>query len=112
MTTRPDARDGSEPGAGKGPGGRTSPGGWRIRRGAGPKAAGGAPRDPATCACPQVPDGRVRPGDMTPCALPTKETAMTERLDTRFHALHQSGLLRLPNAWDAGSARLARSAGA
>jgi len=30
----------------------------------------------------------------------------------RFHALHQSGLLRLPNAWDAGSARLIESLGA
>jgi 2-methylisocitrate lyase-like PEP mutase family enzyme len=31
---------------------------------------------------------------------------------TRFHALHQSGLLILPNAWDAGSARLMQEAGA
>lgn len=30
----------------------------------------------------------------------------------RFHQLHQSGLLRLPNAWDAGSARLIESLGA
>ena len=37
---------------------------------------------------------------------------MTDRLDTRFHALHASGLLRLANAWDAGSARLAQAAGA
>src|SRR5947209_19572368 len=37
---------------------------------------------------------------------------MTDRLDARFHALHAAGLLRLANAWDAGSARLARSAGA
>jgi 2-methylisocitrate lyase-like PEP mutase family enzyme len=29
-----------------------------------------------------------------------------------FHALHQSGLLVLPNAWDAGSARIAELAGA
>jgi 2-methylisocitrate lyase-like PEP mutase family enzyme len=29
-----------------------------------------------------------------------------------FHALHQSGLLILPNAWDAGSARLIEHAGA
>jgi 2-methylisocitrate lyase-like PEP mutase family enzyme len=28
-----------------------------------------------------------------------------------FHALHQSGLLLLPNAWDAGSARLIESVG-
>ena len=33
-------------------------------------------------------------------------------LATRFHALHADGLLRLPNAWDAGSARLAHAAGA
>ena len=33
-------------------------------------------------------------------------------LATRFHALHADGLLRLPNAWDAGSARLAQAAGA
>lgn len=31
---------------------------------------------------------------------------------TRFRALHQSGLLVLPNAWDAGSARLMQEAGA
>ena len=31
---------------------------------------------------------------------------------TRFHALHADGLLRLANAWDAGSARLAQAAGA
>lgn len=29
-----------------------------------------------------------------------------------FHSLHQSGLLLLPNAWDAGSARLIESVGA
>jgi 2-methylisocitrate lyase-like PEP mutase family enzyme len=29
-----------------------------------------------------------------------------------FHALHHDGLLLLPNAWDAGSARLAHAAGA
>lgn len=29
-----------------------------------------------------------------------------------FHALHENGLLRLPNAWDAGSARLIESLGA
>src|SRR2546425_11330440 len=29
-----------------------------------------------------------------------------------FHALHQSGLLILPNAWDAGSARIIEHAGA
>ncbi len=33
-------------------------------------------------------------------------------LASRFHALHADGLLRLPNAWDAGSARLAQAAGA
>jgi 2-methylisocitrate lyase-like PEP mutase family enzyme len=33
-------------------------------------------------------------------------------LATRFHALHADGLLRLANAWDAGSARLAQAAGA
>ena len=33
-------------------------------------------------------------------------------LAARFHALHADGLLRLPNAWDAGSARLAQAAGA
>jgi 2-methylisocitrate lyase-like PEP mutase family enzyme len=32
--------------------------------------------------------------------------------DRLFHALHQQGLLILPNAWDAGSARLIESAGA
>ena len=37
---------------------------------------------------------------------------MTQTLATRFHALHADGLLRLPNAWDAGSARLAQAAGA
>jgi 2-methylisocitrate lyase-like PEP mutase family enzyme len=31
---------------------------------------------------------------------------------TRFRELHQSGLLILPNAWDAGSARLMQEAGA
>lgn len=30
----------------------------------------------------------------------------------RFHELHREGLLRLPNAWDAGSARLVESLGA
>lgn len=30
----------------------------------------------------------------------------------QFHALHQSGLLILPNAWDAGSARIIEHAGA
>jgi 2-methylisocitrate lyase-like PEP mutase family enzyme len=29
-----------------------------------------------------------------------------------FHALHQNGLLILPNAWDAGSARIIEHAGA
>ena len=33
-------------------------------------------------------------------------------LATRFHALHADGLLRLANAWDGGSARLAQAAGA
>ncbi|MBL8517780.1 MAG: isocitrate lyase/phosphoenolpyruvate mutase family protein [Betaproteobacteria bacterium] len=33
-------------------------------------------------------------------------------LSTRFRDLHQSGLLVLPNAWDAGSARLMQEAGA
>ena len=33
-------------------------------------------------------------------------------LATRFHSLHADGLLRLANAWDAGSARLAHAAGA
>ena len=33
-------------------------------------------------------------------------------LASRFHALHADGLLRLPNAWDGGSARLAQAAGA
>lgn len=37
---------------------------------------------------------------------------MTTRKDIRFHALHQQGLLRLPNVWDAGTARLAQAAGA
>jgi 2-methylisocitrate lyase-like PEP mutase family enzyme len=37
---------------------------------------------------------------------------MNPVLATRFHALHADGLLRLPNAWDAGSARLAQAAGA
>jgi 2-methylisocitrate lyase-like PEP mutase family enzyme len=35
-----------------------------------------------------------------------------DALASRFHALHAQGLLRLPNAWDAGSARLAQAAGA
>ena len=35
-----------------------------------------------------------------------------DSLASRFHALHADGLLRLPNAWDAGSARLAQAAGA
>src|SRR6476469_7806962 len=35
-----------------------------------------------------------------------------DALASRFHALHAGGLLRLPNAWDAGSARLAQAAGA
>ena len=39
-------------------------------------------------------------------------TAGLAPLATRFHALHADGLLRLPNAWDAGSARLAHAAGA
>ena len=33
-------------------------------------------------------------------------------LATRFHALHADGLLRLANAWDGGSARLAQAADA
>ena len=33
-------------------------------------------------------------------------------LDRRFHDLHGAGLLRLANAWDAGSARVAVAAGA
>ena len=37
---------------------------------------------------------------------------MTPALARHFHALHADGLLRLPNAWDAGSARLAHAAGA
>ena len=37
---------------------------------------------------------------------------MTATLATHFHGLHADGLLRLPNAWDAGSARLAQAAGA
>jgi 2-methylisocitrate lyase-like PEP mutase family enzyme len=37
---------------------------------------------------------------------------MTAALARHFHALHADGLLRLPNAWDAGSARLAQAAGA
>ena len=37
---------------------------------------------------------------------------MTPAHATRFHALHADGLLRLANAWDAGSARLAHAAGA
>jgi len=37
---------------------------------------------------------------------------MKPELAARFHALHADGLLRLPNAWDAGSARLAHAAGA
>ena len=37
---------------------------------------------------------------------------MKPELAARFHALHADGLLRLPNAWDAGSARLAQAAGA
>ncbi len=37
---------------------------------------------------------------------------MTAAHATRFHALHADGLLLLPNAWDAGSARLAQAAGA
>jgi 2-methylisocitrate lyase-like PEP mutase family enzyme len=37
---------------------------------------------------------------------------MTTSLADRFHALHADGVLLLANAWDAGSARLARAAGA
>ncbi|HEY9027207.1 MAG TPA: isocitrate lyase/phosphoenolpyruvate mutase family protein [Burkholderiaceae bacterium] len=37
---------------------------------------------------------------------------MKPALATRFHALHADGLLRLANAWDGGSARLAQAAGA
>jgi 2-methylisocitrate lyase-like PEP mutase family enzyme len=37
---------------------------------------------------------------------------MKPELADRFHALHADGLLLLANAWDAGSARLARAAGA
>ncbi len=37
---------------------------------------------------------------------------MTAALARHFHAQHADGLLRLPNAWDAGSARLAHAAGA
>ena len=36
---------------------------------------------------------------------------MKPELADRFHALHADGLLLLANAWDAGSARLARAAG-
>ncbi len=36
----------------------------------------------------------------------------TAQRATAFHALHRDGLLLLPNAWDAGSARLAQAAGA
>src|ERR1700740_697731 len=45
-------------------------------------------------------------------ASPRRSRTMTDRLDTRFHALHADGLLRLANAWDAGSARLAQAVGA
>jgi 2-methylisocitrate lyase-like PEP mutase family enzyme len=38
-------------------------------------------------------------------------TAHPSRFDS-FRALHEHGLLRLPNAWDAGSARLVESLGA
>lgn len=38
---------------------------------------------------------------------------MTQQEQARaFHALHQDGLLILPNAWDAGSARIVEEAGA
>src|SRR5690349_6824682 len=38
---------------------------------------------------------------------------MTQQQQARvFHALHQDGLLILPNAWDAGSARIIEEAGA
>jgi 2-methylisocitrate lyase-like PEP mutase family enzyme len=39
-------------------------------------------------------------------------TPQLATLATGFHALHADGLLRLANAWDAGSARLAQAAGA
>ena len=37
---------------------------------------------------------------------------MSGQTATQFHALHQTGLLMLANAWDAGSARLVESLGA
>ncbi len=37
---------------------------------------------------------------------------MTVTSAEQFHALHRDGLLRLPNVWDAGSARLAQACGA
>jgi 2-methylisocitrate lyase-like PEP mutase family enzyme len=40
------------------------------------------------------------------------EIAMPSQHATEFFQLHQQGLLLLPNAWDAGSARIAQSAGA
>src|SRR5688572_528916 len=36
----------------------------------------------------------------------------SEGADRRFHELHREGLLVLPNAWDAGSARLIERLGA
>jgi 2-methylisocitrate lyase-like PEP mutase family enzyme len=39
--------------------------------------------------------------------MPTRD-----RNDAEFHRLHQEGLLVLPNAWDAGTARLMQSLGA
>jgi 2-methylisocitrate lyase-like PEP mutase family enzyme len=41
-----------------------------------------------------------------------QEQPMTHPLAATFRQLHQQGLLVLPNAWDAGSARIAHSAGA
>lgn len=37
---------------------------------------------------------------------------MSDRRDIVFHELHKTGLLLLPNAWDAGSARIVAHAGA
>ena len=42
----------------------------------------------------------------------TRSPTELATLATLFHGLHADGLLRLPNAWDAGTARLARDAGA
>jgi 2-methylisocitrate lyase-like PEP mutase family enzyme len=45
-------------------------------------------------------------------AVCNEETLMTDTSATQFHQLHQQGLLVLPNAWDAGSARIVQAAGA